>query len=460
MGIMEELPYFKPTAEEEILFSFLMEVVNTKSPSTVLRLAGGHIRDNLLGIKSSDIDIAVSNMSGEKFCQLISEYQKDRSFNNNFTVIKANPDQSKHLETAMMNIYGVNIDFVNLRKETYADSRIPTMEIGTPEEDAMRRDLTINALFYNINTREIEDFVGGLTDLELKMARTPIDPIQTFIDDPLRILRVIRFAAKYDLTVDKEIIYACHDEKVREALTNKVTAERKWKEIGGYQLEDGSWKCGFFATNKAHIALELIRKMKIDDILFGFQQYNFYQSYYNLAKKITIKDAKSQLILNLSIIFGRVAFSTFFEELFNNKLKAPKEISQRVKSIVLESNNYTHFFWSDEEAAQSSPPDSSIRLFLSKIKNDWNLAIILLGLEDNHINDTESYEKNKNRVEQIVYELGGWQVKSPISGKHLIEIGYPANNSISKALEHLNDCLLDNPKITKEEALEICKKLL
>lgn len=70
----------------------------------------------------------------------------------NAAVIQSNPDQSKHLETARMKINNIWIDLVNLRSETYAaDSRIPTMQFGTPEQDALRRDFTINSLFYNIN---------------------------------------------------------------------------------------------------------------------------------------------------------------------------------------------------------------------------------------------------------------------------------------------------------------------
>ena len=85
-----------------------------------------------------------------------------------FGVTKFNPDKSKHLETACVKIRDVWIDVVNLRGETYAEnSRIPTMTFGTPQEDAERRDLTINALFYNINEGTVEDFTGkGIEDLQ------------------------------------------------------------------------------------------------------------------------------------------------------------------------------------------------------------------------------------------------------------------------------------------------------
>jgi len=71
------------------------------------------------------------------------------------------------------------IDLVNLRSETYSDiSRVPTIEIGTPEQDALRRDLTINSMFYNINENKVEDYTGkGIDDLKNKILRTPLEPL-------------------------------------------------------------------------------------------------------------------------------------------------------------------------------------------------------------------------------------------------------------------------------------------
>ena len=94
-------------------------------------------------------------------------------------MIKANSDKSKHLETATIRVGDVFIDLVNLRCETYSeDSRVPQVDIGTPEQDAFRRDLTINSMFYNINANTVEDFTGkGIQDLKDKVLRTPLDPL-------------------------------------------------------------------------------------------------------------------------------------------------------------------------------------------------------------------------------------------------------------------------------------------
>ena len=126
-----------------------------------------------------------------------------------------------------------DIDFVNLRKEEYAeDSRVPTMTFGTAEEDASRRDLTINALFYNINTGLVEDFTGrGIQDLQAKLIRTPIDPVQTFKDDPLRMLRALRFAARFNFTCDPEMFESMQNQEIRDAFKAKISKERIGDEI-------------------------------------------------------------------------------------------------------------------------------------------------------------------------------------------------------------------------------------
>ena len=96
-----------------------------------------------------------------------------------FGVIKSCSEKSKHLETATIRVHGVFIDLVNLRSEKYTeDSRVPVIEIGTPEEDAFRRDLTINSMFYNINEDKVEDYTKlGETDLKEGIVRTPLEPL-------------------------------------------------------------------------------------------------------------------------------------------------------------------------------------------------------------------------------------------------------------------------------------------
>ncbi|RLV92024.1 CCA tRNA nucleotidyltransferase mitochondrial [Spathaspora sp. JA1] len=196
-----------------------------------LRITGGWVRDKLLGNESHDIDIAVNHLTGEQFAHGLSKYVKQyqpESDMHTLHTIKKNPDKSKHLETCTTKLYGIDIDFVNLRSEEYSlDSRVPVIEFGTPQEDALRRDATLNALFYNLNHSKIEDFTGkGLEDLQHGLLRTPLPPIQTFLDDPLRIIRLVRFASKFNFMIEHKTLHAMKEKQNKIVLSTKISKER------------------------------------------------------------------------------------------------------------------------------------------------------------------------------------------------------------------------------------------
>lgn len=206
-----------------------------------LRFTGGWVRDKLLGTTSPDIDVGINNMTGFQFANLLKEHLEHAPAQSSslqerlgsLSKIAANPEKSKHLETVTTKLLGFDLDFVNLRKETYTEhSRNPTMEFGTPEEDALRRDATINALFYNLNSCQVEDFTGrGLVDMKRKVIKTPLAPLQTFKDDPLRILRCIRFASRLEFDIDPEDEAAMSDPSIKDALRQKISRERVGQEV-------------------------------------------------------------------------------------------------------------------------------------------------------------------------------------------------------------------------------------
>jgi len=206
------------------------------------------VRDKLLGTPSHDIDVALSTMTGLSFAEKLKAFMNDygRKYEEeahhagvspdlkSLHQIAANPEKSKHLETVTTKLFDFEIDLVNLRKETYTeDSRNPQMEFGTAVEDAMRRDATVNALFYNLDTQQVEDFTGrGLHDMEDKIIRTPLQPYQTFKDDPLRVLRLIRFACRLGFEIEATTQEAMKEKSIHEALRLKISRERVWTEVG------------------------------------------------------------------------------------------------------------------------------------------------------------------------------------------------------------------------------------
>ncbi|KAF6808623.1 poly A polymerase head domain-containing protein [Colletotrichum musicola] len=262
------------TPREQRLRNLLVDVAASvdaagSSPEPlVLRWAGGWVRDKLLGIESHDIDTAINVMTGYAFTLKIRDYCADEKNAKKHNIapddlgglhrIAANPDKSKHLETATARMFGLDVDFVNLRRETYTeDSRNPIMEFGTAKEDALRRDATINALFYNLHDACVEDYTNGLADMEARLIRTPMQALQTFTDDPLRILRLVRFASRLKFSIDSDATAVMAEPNVLEALKLKISRERVGVEVE--KMLKGKHPC---------LSLELIDTLGLYEAIF------------------------------------------------------------------------------------------------------------------------------------------------------------------------------------------------
>ncbi|RDA84087.1 hypothetical protein CP532_0477 [Ophiocordyceps camponoti-leonardi (nom. inval.)] len=213
-------------------------------------ITGGWVRDRLLGIPCSDVDIALSTMTGSQFGEALTEFfnlEANNRFRDQasdlglettyvftgFHTTKQNLRKSKNLETTIGKVFGLDVDLVNLRKEVYDDdSRTPIMEFGTAEEDAFRRDATVNSLFFNLDTQKVVDLTArGLDDMAAGIIRTPLEPHKTFMDDPLRVLRLIRIGSKLGYTVEEATRSSMGDADIHAALSVKVSRERVGIEV-------------------------------------------------------------------------------------------------------------------------------------------------------------------------------------------------------------------------------------
>lgn len=162
-------------------------------------VVGGYVRDHYLCRPSTDIDVVVVG-SGIALAEALG-----RELHTKVSVFKT-------FGTAMLRAGGVEVEFVGARRESYTrDSRKPQVEAGTLEDDQRRRDFTINALAWSLNGDsfgELVDPFGGLDDLDACIIRTPCDPDITFSDDPLRMMRAVRFAAQLGFSIEDETFEA------------------------------------------------------------------------------------------------------------------------------------------------------------------------------------------------------------------------------------------------------------
>lgn len=185
---------FSIEPHEQKLFDLITRCArDINAPAYVV---GGYVRDRLLGRSTKDIDIVCVG-DGIRLAETLAS--------------KLYPAPKivvyRRFGTAMLRYEGIEIEFVGARKESYQmDSRKPDVEAGTLEDDQNRRDFTINALAVSLNEADfgqILDPFGGLAHLESKLIKTPLEPGKTFSDDPLRMLRAIRFANQLGFTIDK-----------------------------------------------------------------------------------------------------------------------------------------------------------------------------------------------------------------------------------------------------------------
>ena len=193
------------------IFSIIKDLA--EKTNTEVYVIGGYVRDRIMGRPfKNDVDILVIG-SGIDFATKLGE------------LLHSKVAVYKSFGTAMLVYDGLDVEFVGARKESYRrDSRKPIVEDGTLQDDQNRRDFTINAMAYSLNAKtfgQLLDPFDGLTAIQNRIIRTPLAPKETFSDDPLRMMRAIRFATQLNFKIDADALEAIVETKDRIQIISK-----------------------------------------------------------------------------------------------------------------------------------------------------------------------------------------------------------------------------------------------
>jgi poly(A) polymerase len=199
---------------------FAAEVVNTLQRAGFRALwAGGCVRDEILGLDPNDYDVATDARPE----QVMRLFRRSIAVGAAFGVIEVVGPRGPHRQH-------LTVEVATFRSDgTYTDGRRPdSVTFSSPQEDAQRRDFTINGMFFDPVARQLHDFVGGQADLEAKVLRAIGDPAARFAEDKLRVLRAVRIAARFDLAIDPATLAAARQVAPQIAV---VSAERIAEEL-------------------------------------------------------------------------------------------------------------------------------------------------------------------------------------------------------------------------------------
>lgn len=259
-------------------------------------IVGGYVRDLLLDRPSKDLDIVVEG-SGINFAEFLSRRLEGTRVN-----------FFKNFGTAMFMHQGLEIEIVGARRESYrSDSRKPLVEDGTLEEDRERRDFTINAVSISLNEDDFGELIdpfGGLRDLRDKRIITPLDPATTYSDDPLRMMRAIRFASQLGFYVEKNSLRVIAEQRERIQIVSRERVTDELNKIVGSPLPSVGFKL-LFNTGLLHIIFPKMVELHGVDTVDGISHKDNF--YHTLKVLDNVAERSDNLWLRWSAILHDIA---------------------------------------------------------------------------------------------------------------------------------------------------------
>lgn len=437
--------------------------------NTEVYMVGGVVRDLILKRQRSDLDFLVIGDSLNFAEQVAAKIGIQRI------------TKYRNFGTAHFKFQDYDIEFVGARKESYnRNSRKPIVEDGTFEDDIRRRDFTINAMAISLNENnfgELIDMFDGYQDLQNKIIKTPLDPFQTFDDDPLRILRAFRFAAQLEFQVDESIMEAAKEMKERLRIVSQERITDEFLKI--------------LASPKPSIGLKLLFDSEVLQIIFpeihnlaGVDQRQDYHHKDVFLHTLIVVDNISKETENVWLRFAALVHDiakpqtkkfvegigwTFHghEELgarmmknIFHRMKLPMHKLEYVEKLV-------RLHLRPIALAKEEVTDSAIRRLIVQAGDDLNDLITLCRADITSKNPqkVEKYLANYEAVMQKVLEVQEKdklrEFQSPVKGEEIMKIcNLKPSKKVGEIKKAIEEAILDGViENTYEAALAYLMKI-
>ena len=455
-------PFYRPLLREVITHRISAEVLSAISESAdslglEVYVVGGFVRDMFLGRPSHDLDLVTEGPgSGILLAKEIHKrIGKKRSTLSVF----------KNFGTAQVKYGEVELEFVGARRESYrANSRNPIVEDGTFEDDQLRRDFTINAMSVSLNTESLGEFVdpfGGLEDLERKIIRTPLDPDVTFSDDPLRMMRAVRFASQLGFNLPDDILDSIRRNASRIGI---VSMERVMDEF-----------LKIMSSPKPSVGLYLMDKSGLMEKIFpeivalkGVETIEGRGHKENFAHTLMVVDQLSEktdkLYLRIAALFHDIAKPvtkrfekgvgwTFYNHNFIGARMIPK-IFKRVKLPLNDKMKYVQklvdLHMRPSMLAEEEITDSAIRRLLFEAGDDIDDLMMLCEADITSKNPAKvarclrNFGVVRERLHEIEEKDRIRNFQPPLSGNDLMEIfGLEPGEKVGRLKSAIKEAILD-----------------
>ncbi|MEX2600211.1 MAG: HD domain-containing protein [Balneolaceae bacterium] len=420
-------------------------------------VVGGYVRDYYLNRLDTETLTDIDFVTIGSGIELATETAK-RLKTGNLSVFK-------QFGTAQVKCKNLDLEFVGARKESYRrNSRKPVVEDGTLEDDQLRRDLTINALSWSLNSDSyglLLDPFGGIQDLQNRIIKTPIDPIQTFDDDPLRMLRAVRFAAQLDFTINEDTWTAIREMAPRLEIISK---ERIIEEVNKIVLCPKP-SIGFEMLLKSGLLKqffpEMVNLQGVDEIRGIRHKDNFWHTLKVLDN--TAEMSGNQWLRWAAIMhdiakpptkrFSDSAGWTFHGHDALGAKWTPK-IFRRLGLPLDERMRYVkklvRLHLRPIALASEEVSDSAVRRLIYEAGDDIDDLMTLCRADITSKNErkVKQYLKNFDRVEEMIEEvekkdrIRKW--KNPVSGEEIMEaLQIKPGPLVGKVKDAIKDAILD-----------------